>query len=299
MLGQMRRDRVLRRALAALALPLLAIPATAQSMVTIGSSLQRAANASRGGCVGGTCTLAIGALDADRQASDGISSPVNGTITTWRIRTGITPGPAALRVVRPLAGGLYTSGGATAQTTPTADAISTFAAQLPIQQGDLIGVDCCGAGGATFFTMSSPQTTRLDFEPGPLAAGPGTAAAGSDNFEVLVNADIEPTSAFTVTKVRRKKGGAISVTVQLPNPGTLVAGDPHDYALGAPGVKPLLLKPGVEDVGLGSVTVTARTTQRARDVLARRGRLKVRVKILFTPKGGLPSGQIRKVKLKG
>lgn len=183
--------------------------------------------------------------------------------------------------------------------TPTTDAISIYPAQLPIQQGDLIGVDCCGSGGATFFTASSPQTARLDFEPGPLAAGPGSAPADSDNFEVLVNADIEPTSAFTVTKVRKKKSGAISVTAQVPNPGTLVAGDPHDYALGAPGVKPLLLKADVADVNPGSVTVTARTTQRARDILARRGRLKVRVKVLFTPKHGLPSGQTRKVKLKG
>ncbi len=294
----MRRDRVLRRVLAALALSLLAIPAAAQGTVTIGSSLQRAANASTGGCVGGTCTLAIGALDADRQAADGISSPVNGTITTWRIRTGINTGPAALRVVHPLAGGLYTGGGATAQVTPAADAISTYPAQVPIQLGDQIGVDCCGPGGATFFTTSTPQTTRLDFEPGPLGAGPGTSPAGSDNFEVLVSADIEPTSAFTVTKLRRKKSNAISATVQLPNPGTLVAGDPHDYALGAPGNKALLLKPGVADVGPGSVAVTTRPTQRARDILARRGRLKVRVKILFTPMHGLPASHTVKVKLK-
>lgn len=294
----MRRDRVLRRVLAGLALSLLAIPAAAQGTVTIGSGLGRAANASTGGCVGGTCTLAIGALDTDRQASDGISSPVSGTITAWRIRAGTTVGPAALRVVHPLARGLYTSGGATAPMTPTPDAISTYPAQLPIQQGDLIGVDCCGAGGATFFTTSSPQTTRLDFEPGPLAAGPGIAPAGSDHFEVLVNADIEPTSAFTVTKVRGKRGGAISATVQLPNSGTLVAGDPHDYALGAPGNKALLLKPGVADVGPGPVTVTTRPTQLARDILARRGRLKVRVKILFTPTHGLPASHAVKVRLK-
>ena len=169
---------------------------------------------------------------------------------------------------------------------------------MPIQRGDLIGVDCCGPGGATFFTTSTPQTTRLDFEPGPLGAGPGVSSAGSDNFEVLVNADIEPTSAFTVTRLRRKKSNAISATVQLPNPGTLVAGDPHDYALGAPGNKALLLKPGVADVSPGSVTVTTRPTHRARDILARRGRLKVRVKILFTPMHGLPASHTVKVKLK-
>ena len=127
----------------------------------------------------------------------------------------------------------------------------------------------------------------------------GRCRPGQDNFELLLNADIEPTSAFTLSKVRRKKGGAISVTAQVPNPGTLVAGDPHDYALGAPGNKALLLKPDVADVSPGSVTVTTRPTQRARDILARRGRLRVHVKVLFTPKGGLPSGQTRTVKLKG
>ena len=54
------------------------------------------------------------------------------------------------------------------------------------------------------------------------------------------------------------------MTAQVPNPGTLVAGDPHDYALGAPGNKALLLKPDVADVSPGSVTVTTRPTQRAR-----------------------------------
>ena len=295
----MGRDRLLRLALAALALPLLAIPATAQATVTIGSALNSAAVSSTSGCGGGACTLAIGALDPVLQASDGVISPVNGTITTWRIRAGSTTAPAALRVVHPLAGGLYASGGATAQMTPTADATSTYPTQLPIQQGDLIGVDCCGGAGANFFAPASPQTKRLEFEPGPLAAGPGTAPAGSDTFEVLVNADIEPTSAFTVTKVRRKKGNAISATVQVPNPGTLVAGDPNDYALGAPGVKALLLKPGVADVTPGSVTVTTRPTKHARDILARRGRLKARVKILFTPAHGLPASHTVKVKLKG
>lgn len=294
----MRGDRVLRLALGALALPLLALPATAEGTVTIGSSLERVADASTSGCLGGTCTFAIGALDADRQASGGISSPVNGTIMTWRIRVGAPPSPAALRVVRPLAGGLYTSGGATPEVTPTADGTSTYPVQLPIQRGDLIGVDCCGGAGGTFFSASTPQTARLDFEPGPLAAGPGTAPADSDNFEVLVNADIEPTSAFTVTKVKGKKGGRISVTVQLPNPGTLVAGDPHDYALGAAGGKPLLLKDGETEAGPGSATVTTRTTSRARDRLARKGRLKVPVKVLFTPTGGSSSAQFLKVKLK-
>ena len=214
---------------------------------------------------------------------------------------GSPTGPAALRVVRPLAGGLYTSGGATPQMTPATDAISIYPAQLPIQQGDLIGIDCCGARrrhllhGARARRRRGSTSSRARS-----AAGPGTASDRQRQLRGAFNADIEPTSAFTVTKVTRKKSGAISATVQLPNPGTLVAGDPHDYALGAPGNKPLLLKPGVADVTPGSVTVTTRPTQRARDILARRGRLKVRVKFLFTPEGrpalgSDPEGQAQRI----
>jgi hypothetical protein len=285
----MSSDRLVRLALGALAVPLLLLPAAAQATVTIGSDLGRAGNASTSACAGGVCTFAIGALAPDRQAAGGIASPVNGTVTTWRIRAGISSGPAALRVVRPLAGGLYSSGGATSQVTPATDAISTYAAQLPIQRGDLIGVDCCGAS-STFFTASGPPTSRLDFEPGPLADGPGTAPVDSDGFEVLINADIEPTSAFTVAKGRQKKGGAITMIAQLPNVGTLTAEGTK--------MKPRLLKASSAEAGPGPVSVTLATTKAAKARLAERGRVKLGVKVTFTPMGGSPATQTLKVKLR-
>ncbi|HEX5822515.1 MAG TPA: hypothetical protein VFY30_12185 [Solirubrobacterales bacterium] len=293
----MRRDRVLRLALAALALPLLAIPATAQGTVTIGSGLQRSTMASTS-CLP-NCTAVLGDLSPDAQASGGVASPVNGTVTTWRLGVGNKAGPTAFRVVRRLPDGTYTGGGASAVVTPMLNMDNVFPTSLPIQRGDLIGIDCCAAPGVTYFTADH-QGQRILFEPGFLGDGAaGATPSGTDTFELLLNADIEPTSAFTVTKVRRKKGNAISATVQVPNPGTLVAGDPNDYALGAPGVQALLLKPGVADVSPGPVTVTTRPTQRARDILARRGRLRVRVKILFTPTHGLPASHTVKVRLKG
>lgn len=293
----MRGDRLLRLALAAVTLPLLAIPATAQGTVTIGSSLQRSTMTSTS-CLP-NCTVVLGDLSPDAQASDGVTSPINGTVTTWRLGVGNESGPTAFRVVHRLPDGSYTGGGTSAVVTPTLNMDNVFPTNLPIQRGDLIGIDCCAVPGVTYFTADH-SGQRIFFEPGFLGDGAtGAMPSGTDNFELLLNADIEPTSAFTLSKVRRKKGGAISVTAQVPNPGTLVAGDPHDYALGAPGNKALLLKPDVADVSPGSVTVTTRPTQRARDILARRGRLRVHAKVLFTPKGGLPSGQTRTVKLKG
>jgi hypothetical protein len=282
--------------LAALAVALFSLPATAQATLTVGSSLMRTANASTS-CLP-NCTVALTALNPELQAADGIASPVNGTVTTWRIVAGNKSGPTAFRVIRPLAGGTYTGGATSPVVNPALDTLNSYPVNLPIQRGDLLGIDCCASPGSTYFTGTGTGG-RAFFEPGFLAdGGPGATPSGSDSFEMLLNADIEPTSAFTLTSVRKRKGGKISVTVQLPNPGTLVAGDPHDYALGAPGVKSLLLKAGETDAGPGPVTVTTRTTGRAQDRLAQRGRLKLRVKVVFTPMHGASSAQNVKVKLK-
>jgi hypothetical protein len=273
----MRRDRVLRLALGALTAALLGLPAAAQGTVTIGSNLGRAANASTGGCAGGTCTLAIGALDVDRQASGGIASPVNGTMTAWRITAGGSPGGAGLRVVRPLGGGLYTSGGSTGQITPAANETSAFSTQLPIQRGDLIGIDCCGGVGGTFFTTSSPQTSRLDFEPGPLAEGPGTAPGGSDTFEVLINADIEPSATLGALTARAKKAGRVKVSMDVPNAGLLVAGGGQ------------FKRKQIQIGAAGPLAFAARAKRSAPR--------KAKLRFMFTPTGGSASTVTKKVKL--
>jgi hypothetical protein len=284
-----------RLALAGLGGVVLAVPTAAYGTVTIGSSLQHTVDASTS-CVP-NCTVALTALNPESQAAGGIVSPVDGTVTTWRITAGAKSGPTAFRVIRRLDGGTYEGAGTSPTVIPALETLNAYTVHIPIRRGDLIGIDCCASPGSSYFGNAGTGG-RAFFEPGFLVdGGSGAMPSGSDTFETSLNADIEPTSTFTINRVRRKKGGRISVTARLPNAGTLAVGDPHDYALGAPGVKPLLLKPRVADVSPGSVTVTTRPTQRARTLLARRGRLKIHVKVLFTPTGGVPSDQTRKVKL--
>lgn len=286
-------------ALVGLALGLLTVPAAARATVTIGSNLQRTTMASTG-CFP-NCTAVLSGLSADAQAPGGVASPVNGTITTWRLGVGNKSGPTALRVVRALPNGTYTGAGTSAVVIPALESNDVFAISLPIQRGDLIGLDCCAAPGATYFTANHPGG-RVFFEPGFLGDGaPGATPSGTDTFEILLNADIEPSSAFTIDRARAKKGGAITVTVDLPNPGTIVAGDRTDPALTRAAhsrKRPLLLKPDSVEAAAGSVSLTVAITKAARRLLAASGHLKVPVKLTFTPTNGKPASQTVGVKLR-
>jgi hypothetical protein len=74
-----------------------------------------------------------------------VSSPVNGTIVSWHVKT-LGTGNYALHVIRPAASGQYTG----VSTTPgivTVAGDHTFTASLPIQSGDLIAVDVPGGQG--------------------------------------------------------------------------------------------------------------------------------------------------------
>ena len=265
----------------------LALPGTAAATVTIGSNLQHTTFASTT-CFP-NCTVALGDLPPDSQAPGGVASPVNGTVTTWRLGVGNNGGATAFRVIRRLPDGSYSGGGTSATVTPTLNTVDVFSTTLPIQRGDLIGLDCCAGPGATYFS-GDHAGQRIFFEPGFLVDGAmGATPSGTDTFETLLNADIEPTSAFTVAKGKQKKGGAIRMIATLPNAGVLTA---EGRAKG-----PRLLKPSTAEAGPGPVSVTPATTKAARALVADRGHLRLRVRLTFTPTGGSPATRTLRVKL--
>jgi hypothetical protein len=246
------------------------------------------------------CTFSQATLDADRQAPGGIVSPVNGTITLWRIRAAGASSPTALRVIRPLGGGLFTGAGTSATVTPALNSTSVFATQLPIKVGDAIGINCCQPASQYFLlsggTMSDWQPVLADGGPGRASAGPG------DPHEIVLNADIEPTSAFTIGAVKPGKGGKVTVTATLPNPGTLTGGDASDQGLAAAAgkKKQKFLKRATMPVGVAgqAIRMLLKPTKTARALLAQKGKLKAKANVVFTPTGGSPSTQLVRVKLK-
>ncbi len=146
----------------------------------------------------GTSTTAANSLLAEPDAH--VSSPVNGTITTWHVRT-ITSGQFALRVLRPAGGSQYTGVGRSAQSVAS-PGVHTFAANLPIQSGDLIGVDI--SDGAAVAAENANGSTYLRWVPALLD---GSTKASDSDFggEVLLSADVEPAAAATPMTPAKKK----------------------------------------------------------------------------------------------
>jgi hypothetical protein len=276
----------------------LAVPTVAHGTVTIGSNLGRAPNV-QPGC-DPSCTKVATSLSPAAIAPGGLTSPVNGTVVTWRIRVADTTAPAALRVIRRFADGFAAGAGTSATVTPPVNATTAFPTRLPIAIGESIGVNCCVGGahievngtGTTDTWLPAladgapPRDTFLNSPPSP--------------YELAVNADIEPTSTFSVIKVKSKKGGKVKATVDLPNAGTLAAGDKSaKLATAAAKKRVKYLKSASTQVSsAGQAVQLVKPTKAARGALADRGKLKAKLKLVFTPNGGTASIQIIKVKLK-
>jgi hypothetical protein len=104
--------------------------------VTVGSPITGVQDGGTVGNNGASWTAANFALP---EPGAHVTAPVSGTITSWRAITTGT-GQYALRVLRPDGGGSYTGAGTSVGSVGSAGD-HTFAAHLPIQAGDLIGLD--------------------------------------------------------------------------------------------------------------------------------------------------------------
>lgn len=276
----------------------LALPAPSFGVVTIGSNLGRAPDGPPG-CLSGTCTYAIStSFPVGNAVPDGVTSPVNGTVTTWRIRAGASTTATSFRVIRSLGSGLFTGAGTSAAVTPPIDTTTPFSTQLPIRIGDLIGIDCVSPCGVHFRDAGG---IRLGWSsPSLVDGGPGRVATKADS-ETLINADIEPTSTLASVKARTKKRGKVKVAMETPNAGSLVAGDKRDPSVKAAAAakKPKLLKRTTAQAGApGPLSVVIKPTKAAKSALADGRRPKAKLKLVFTPTGGGPFTQVVPVKLR-
>ncbi|MGH2955568.1 MAG: hypothetical protein ACRDL6_01045 [Solirubrobacterales bacterium] len=275
--------------------------------MTIGSNLGRAIDS--GDDCGLGCTYGQADLPAASLAPGGVASPVNGTVVRWRIKSGNEVSPVALRVIRPP----YLGAGTSATVTPTLNAVSTFLAQLPIQIGDRIGIDCCDNAGGEYLVSNAGVS---DYWEPPLADGSATPPTNPPDprtrREIAVNADIEPTSTFTLEKRKPKKKARVKLVATLPNPGTFEAGDRLAVGIGHVAAaktkkKRKLLKRAAAPVGAaGQIPLVLKPTKTAIKLLKRKAekkgkknvRIKAKIRIAFTPTFGSPSVQVVKVKLK-
>jgi hypothetical protein len=184
------RKRVLASLVAAAAaISVCLAPAAEAATVTVGSPMN---GVNDGGFLGnnGSDTTVANLSLFDPAAH--VTSPVNGTIVQWRVNT-LGTGVYALRVLRPAGTGVYSGAGSAPQNITTAG-FYTFAASLPIQAGDLIGIDLPNNQGIN--ASNFPGSHWFAWVPTIPEGSPGGASAFDfTNSELAFNADVQSTDA--------------------------------------------------------------------------------------------------------
>jgi hypothetical protein len=107
-----------------------------------------------------------------------------------------------------------------------------------------------------------------------------------------VSAVFVPSNDFSLgTITRNRRRGTATITATVPNRGELVASGRGVRAVGAAVTSKLVAAPGKVKLRIGA-------KGRKRRALLRTGRVRLRVRITYTPTGGDPRVRSRKVRLR-
>jgi hypothetical protein len=218
-----------------------ALPAAAGAdTVRIGSALQQPDTPS-------ICTNCVGVQRARAAGAPlPLTSPANGTVISWSVRSSEPGALHALRILRPAGGTSYTGAGTNAAppVPTTLDSILNYVTSLPIKQGDAVGVQVTGGGGLPQFTSNNPADV-LGYSTTVFADGSSAAFTELGGHELLLQATIKfcnvpsvkgrkigaakqaLTAADCTPKVKkkeaRKKKNRAKVLKQKKQPGTTAA----------------------------------------------------------------------------
>jgi hypothetical protein len=157
-------------------------------------------------------------------------APATGTITFWSHNA--APGPnqtLTLKLFRKIADpATYVAVAHDGPRPLTGGAVNTFQVNIPVQAGDVLGVNTKSPTSSGAFFLEPGQTFLYrDQSPG-LADGASGAfkIGGADygNLDARINATavVQPSNAFTVgVATRNRKKGTATLAVQVPNSGEI------------------------------------------------------------------------------
>jgi hypothetical protein len=183
-------------ALAALGV-LAVLPGAAAAAVTIGSNLDSTPTPDNVR-VDGPATVSQRNLVSSHQAAGGLTSPINGVVVRWRVKSGFNSDPIELRVIRPGADAAQGSTGAGTSPTgdPVGDTTTSFALNpgLPIKAGDGIGLELGTGEQVNLHYESEPYVGDLNLWNPPLTDGAALREPSAVFYyqELLLQATIEP-----------------------------------------------------------------------------------------------------------
>jgi hypothetical protein len=171
------------------AIALFAATAAQARTITVGSVLPPGATAKP---FEGVQTLFNTALP---EKGANLASPVNGAIVRWQAQE-LKGGPFQLRVLRPNGTGAYTAVGTSGAVTPAGTGLQTFAANIPVKAGDLIGIDPTSATDEIGMVSDVPGASFGFIFPPPFE-GATVPASGSKAGEIALRAEVQPAPAIT------------------------------------------------------------------------------------------------------
>jgi len=181
---------------------MLSITAAASAnTATIGSALQHPNTPS-------ICSDCVGVQLGQAGGSSPLplTSPANGTVTSWAVRSGDVGAVYTLRILRPTGGNTFTSAGtSTAPSVPggTLDSILSHVASLPIKQGDAIGVALGPtATGLPQFT-SNNQADVLGYSTSVSPDGTPVTFVPLGGHELLLQATVQFCSVPNLHKLKK------------------------------------------------------------------------------------------------
>lgn len=309
----------------------LLAPASAEAAVTFGADLSQSPNWP-------TSSFSLVNV-TDPGGTTDTGAPQSGVLTAVRIRTRGAGGSGVIRILSEKSHPDLSTYGffndpPEIPVTVTADAtltghITQVLTRRPIAAGQHLGWYTNDPGG-TIREDSSDPTAECAYTTGS-DSGPGTTqsyfTSGCNENVLLVSGTIEndfdhdvfgdetqdkcvgtagsfngcPNTVSSVSAAQAGHKPKIRVTATVPGAGTLEVGSANDASV-ASAASAVSLKPVTQTLTSTSsrqVTLTLKLTKSAKSKLARKGKLKTSVRIVYTPPGG-PAGSIKsKVSLKG
>ena len=216
--------------------------------------------------------------------------PGNGIITSWSHIASASAGERmSMKIWRQVSGLNYLAVGHDGPRTLTPSALNTFPANIPVKPGDVLGEHTVtGNVGCMFNAADSVLVDLGDAQDGGLATfTPSPPGVGR---RLNITAVFAPSNGFSFGGfARNRKKGTATLTVNVPNPGELIAS--------GKGVKAGAAVISKTVTAAGTVKVTIRAKGRKQKTLSETGKVTVKPKITYTPTGGDPSTQSVKVKL--
>jgi hypothetical protein len=215
------------------------------------------------------------------------------SITAWSTLARSGPGQRLkLKVYRQVSGLTYTVVGQDLQSL-MGGTLNTFPTNISVLPGDVLGLT--NAGNADVGCGFGPYPETNYVSPGTDAPiGGAVTFITGPGLRLNISALVEPTNSFIFGKTKRnEKSGTATLTLKLPNPGKVTIS-----GKGANGSSAAVTGRSKSVPAAGSVKLKIKAKGKKLAKLNRTGKVKLSLKITYTPTNGSPRSQSTKVKLK-